>query len=88
MIRFPCLGSVNHSVFAVQTFSISRGYRLENCSVMTTVMVPIRKYDDISNELTLIWLNPFCSICESDGRSCGFKSDDGETGCFGSSSHG
>ncbi|KAL4573002.1 hypothetical protein LXL04_019794 [Taraxacum kok-saghyz] len=87
MLPFPCLGSVNHSVFAVRTGWIPLGDISASCKHMSTISVPIRRYDDIRNELTLMWFRPYCKSCELDGRTCGLQSDDGETASFVSSSH-
>ncbi|XP_024958753.1 putative RING-H2 finger protein ATL21A isoform X1 [Cynara cardunculus var. scolymus] len=88
MLPFPCLGSVNHSVFAVRAGWVPLGHIPASCLAMKTISVPLRRYGDIRNELTLIWFRPFCRSCELDGRTCGLKSDDGDTACFGSSSRG
>ncbi|CAI9291106.1 unnamed protein product [Lactuca saligna] len=87
MLPFPCLGSLNHSVFAVRTGWIPLGDIPASCKHMSTISVPIRRYGNIRNELTLMWFRPYCKSCELDGRTCGLQSDDGETACFGSSSH-
>ncbi|KAL4587208.1 hypothetical protein LXL04_000075 [Taraxacum kok-saghyz] len=88
MLPCPCLGSVNHSVFAVGTGWIPLGDISASCKHMSTISVPIRRYNDIRNELMLMWFRPYCNSCELDGRTCGLQSDDGETACFVSSSHG
>nr|XP_043628753.1 putative RING-H2 finger protein ATL21A [Erigeron canadensis] len=85
---FPCLGSVNHSVFAVRTDWIPIGDIPESCENIKTVSVPVRRFDDIRRQLTLMWFRPYCRPCELDGTTCGLKNDDGETACFGSSSDG
>lgn len=85
MIPFPCLGSVNHSVYAVRTDWIPFGDIPTSCQDITTVSVPVRQLGDIRHELTLLWFRPFCKSCEVDGKTCGLKSDDGETVCSGSS---
>ncbi|KAL4585698.1 hypothetical protein LXL04_010322 [Taraxacum kok-saghyz] len=87
MLPIPCLGSVNHSVFVVRTGWIPLGDISASCKHMSAISVPIRRYDDIRNELTLMWFRPYCKSCELDGRTCGLQSDDGETACFVSSSH-
>ncbi|KAD4178414.1 hypothetical protein E3N88_27005 [Mikania micrantha] len=87
MLPFPCLGSVNHSVFALRTAWTSFGDIPASCEEMTTISVPTRRFGDIRDELTLMWFTPFCGPCELDGRTCGLKSD-GETVCVGSSSDG
>ncbi|KAI3723177.1 hypothetical protein L2E82_34592 [Cichorium intybus] len=69
MLPFPCLGSVNNSVFAVRTGWIPLGDILASCKQMTTISVPIRRYGDIKNELTLMWFRPYCKSCELDGRT-------------------
>ncbi|KAL4573165.1 hypothetical protein LXL04_019962 [Taraxacum kok-saghyz] len=79
--------SVNHSVFSVGTGWIPLGDISVSCKHMSTISVPIRRYDDIRNELTLMWFRPYCKSCELDGRTCGLRSDDVETACFVSSFH-
>ncbi|KAI3763649.1 hypothetical protein L2E82_13643 [Cichorium intybus] len=87
MLPFPCLGSANHSVFAVRTGWIPLGDIPASCKQMTTISVPIRRYGDIRNKLMLMWFRPYCKSCELDGRTCRLQCDDGETACFSSSSH-
>lgn len=82
MLRFPCLGSLNHSVYAVRTVWIPFGDIPASCEDILTISVPTRRFVDIRDELTLMWFRPFCRSCEIDGRTCGLK-DDGETVCFG-----
>ncbi|KAI3756375.1 hypothetical protein L1987_56195 [Smallanthus sonchifolius] len=84
MLPFPCLGSLNHSVFAMRTVWIPFGDIPARCEDMKTISVPSRRFIDIRNELTLMWFRPYCRSCEIDGRTCGLKSD-GETVCVGSS---
>ncbi|XP_071686193.1 putative RING-H2 finger protein ATL21A [Rutidosis leptorrhynchoides] len=88
MIPFPCLGGVNNSVYAVRTDWIPFGDIPSSCRDIMTVSVPVRRVGDISHELTLLWFRPFCRSCELDGKTCGLKSDDGETVCLGGSSNG
>ncbi|KAJ0594342.1 putative transcription factor C2H2 family [Helianthus annuus] len=88
MLPFPCLGSANHSVFAVRTVWIPFGDIPASCEDITTISVPTRRFVDFRNELTLLWFAPYCRPCELDGRTCGLKGDGEETVCFGSSSHG
>lgn len=88
MLPFPCLGSANHSVFALKTSWIPLVDIPASCKDFRTISVPVRRYGDIRKELTLMWFRPFCKSCEEDGKTCGFKSDDGETSCIGSSKNG
>nr|GEY49997.1 zinc finger, RING/FYVE/PHD-type [Tanacetum cinerariifolium] len=85
MLPFPCLGSANYSVFALKTLWIPLVDIPASCKDFRTISVPVRRYGDIRKELTLMWFRPFCKSCEEDGKTCGFKSDDGETSCIGSS---
>ncbi|KAK9059333.1 hypothetical protein SSX86_021953 [Deinandra increscens subsp. villosa] len=85
MLPFPCLGSLNHSVFAVRTVWIPFADIPASCDEMATISVPTRRFVDIRDELTLMWFTPFCRSCEADGRTCGLKSAGGDTVCFGSS---
>lgn len=85
-ISFPCLGSVNHSVYALETLMISYGHIPESCKDIATISVPVlEQYVGIIRS-TLSWIRPFCGRCEFDGGTCAFK--DGETTCIRSSFHG
>nr|GEZ79838.1 zinc finger, RING/FYVE/PHD-type [Tanacetum cinerariifolium] len=82
-ISFPCLGSVNHSVYALETWKSSNGDIPESCKDIATVSVPVLKqYGGIVSS-TLRWIWPYCETCELGGGTCAFK--DGKTTCTGSS---
>ncbi|GJS87859.1 zinc finger, RING/FYVE/PHD-type containing protein [Tanacetum coccineum] len=88
MIPFPCLGSVNHSVFAIKTAWTWGKYIPESCKEITWIRIPNNGYGDIRSwsEFSLRWFKPFCRYCEVNGKTCGFKNDYGETNCIASSS--
>ncbi|XP_076931123.1 putative RING-H2 finger protein ATL21A [Bidens hawaiensis] len=82
-VALRCLDSVNYSVIAV-IGSIQEGEVPEHCQDMAVISVPIRWYDGVKVEMELMWVTPFCRLCEIEGRMCGMKGSDGETACFGS----
>ncbi|GJW56458.1 zinc finger, RING/FYVE/PHD-type containing protein [Tanacetum coccineum] len=83
---FPllCSGSVNHSVYAMETMFISYKDIPDNCKKITTISVPVAYYR--SKRSVLSWNEPFCETCRFRGGTCEFK--DGETTCIGSSTFG
>lgn len=86
--NFPCLGSVNHSVFAMQTSLVSFAVP-PSCNEITRIMVPILgSHGYITNELTLTWFEPFCESCEAVGKTCRYNSNNGSTTCIEPSSEG
>ena len=87
MISFRCLGSVNHSVFAIKTSWVWEANIPQICKEITWIRIPYIGYGDISwSDLTLKWFRPYCRYCEVNGKTCGFKNDYGETKCIASSS--
>lgn len=84
MFPLLCSGSVNHSLYAMETLSISYGNIPDRCKKITTISVPVRHYGSVRSVLS--WNEPFCETCNFGGGTCEFK--DGEITCIGSSTFG
>ncbi|KAG6597084.1 putative RING-H2 finger protein ATL21A, partial [Cucurbita argyrosperma subsp. sororia] len=86
--RFPvlsCLGNSTSSVVATSSMSYVRSMSKSNsCKIIANLTVPVAYPDEANQFLTdhygdllLTWNSPACSICETEGRLCGFKSNSG-----------
>ncbi|KAL2543737.1 RING/U-box superfamily protein [Forsythia ovata] len=78
-----CLGGKNYSVFAMNSHSSDQRIPV-TCRNFFNVSTPLRwsvspngPSVDLRDDLRLIWKEPGCGDCESQGRICGFKIDTG-----------
>lgn len=92
MSHYPiidCLSNATNSVLATSSMSIVKSMST-SCKNITTLPVPVSYLDgnsqflsNLNEDLVLTWYSPACSICETEGRLCGYKSSTGQgIACF------
>lgn len=86
MSRFPiigCLSNSTNSVVATSSMSYVKSMST-SCKIIDTLPVPVSHPDEADKfftdqgDLMLTWYSPACSICETESRLCGFKSNTGQ----------
>lgn len=73
-----CLGTPNHSVYALSSFAYRRRFDLDTaCKIFGTASVPTPEFfypvTDLTADLHLVWDTPNCGDCFILGGTCRFK---------------
>ncbi|XP_028772801.1 RING-H2 finger protein ATL22-like [Neltuma alba] len=68
-----CLSSSAYHVYAVLSYREIGQLTLLFCSKIFNISSVPLKIFDVENTLHLMWSNPMCKHCESNGTRCGFK---------------
>ncbi|XP_028774277.1 rust resistance kinase Lr10-like [Neltuma alba] len=79
-----CLSSSTYQVYAVSSYSLIRGLPLLFCSKIFNISFVPPEIFNVENTLHLMWSNPLCKHCESNGARCGFNNGNrgNDTTCF------
>lgn len=85
-----CLSNSTRSVLATSSSGLANAMS-SSCEIISTLEIPVSgpvQYDEgfsntLDEDIHLTWYLPDCSICETQGGMCGFKSNTStEIGCY------